>query len=52
MSMDAKLNKHGIYSLKYADDGIFYTNNSVDPLEILKNNKKLTGVEINKEKSG
>jgi hypothetical protein len=52
MTIDAKLKKHGVYSLKYADDGIFYTNNDIDPLEILKNNKKLTGVEINETKSG
>jgi hypothetical protein len=52
MTIDSKLKKHGVLSLKYADDGIFYTNNNVDPLELLKNNKMLTGVEFNNDKSG
>jgi hypothetical protein len=52
MSIDYKLKKHGVYSLKYADDGIFYSNNSVDPLELLNKNKRITGVDFNREKSG
>jgi hypothetical protein len=52
MSIDIKLAKYGISSLKYADDGIFYSNCNVNPLELLKRNQILTGVEFNVEKSG
>jgi len=50
-SINHKLKKHKIQCLKYADDGIFYSNSCENPLEILKRNSEITGVEFNYNKS-
>jgi hypothetical protein len=50
--MDCKLQKYGISSIKYADDGLFYSNCNKNPLKILYRNKMITGVDFNVEKSG
>lgn len=51
-SMNQKLKKYGIWGIKYADDGLFFSNSKKNPLEILSRNKKITGVSFNLDKSG
>lgn len=52
ITIDDKLKKYGIKSIKYADDGIFYSNSDINPIDLLQRNERLTGVEFNLEKSG